>query len=234
MFALIIPLALTALLTQTAQAPNSQEKIPNPPKVRVFTSNQWQNLFDGKTLADWKRTEFGGGGDVTVEKRFRGGQSAIMVNSGVALSGFNWTGSELPKTNYEVALEGMKIEGSDFFCGLTFPVGESHASLILGGWGGGTVGISNIDNRDASDNETTQHLGFRRSRWFKIRVRVTPATLEAWIDDKKIITQQITGRNISLRHGEISQSIPLGISTYQTSAAFRTIKLRGLSAKEKR
>ena len=234
MFALIIAFAWTALPTQIVKTPTPPEKIQNPSKVRLFTGNQWQNLFDGKSFTDWKRTEFGGGGDVTVEKRFRGDHSAIIINSGVALSGFNWTGDPLPKTDYEIALEAMKVEGVDFFCGLTFPVGDSHASLILGGWGGGTVGISSIDNRDASNNETTQTISFRRNRWFKIRVRVTAATLEAWLDNKRIINQPLTGKTISLRPGEIAQSVPLGISTYQTSSAFRAIKIRGLTAKEKR
>lgn len=233
MFSLIMSLALTTHLLQPVQAADAQETKQDSPKTRVFTENRWQTLFDGKSLTDWKRTEFGGG-DVTVEKRFRGEQSVIKVSSGVALSGFNWTGEALPKTNYEIALEAMKLEGTDFFCGLTFPVGDSYASLILGGWGGGTVGISSIDNRDASDNETTQHIAFRKNRWFKIRVRVTPATLEAWLDNKRIVNLQLTGKMISLRPGEIAQSVPLGISTYQTSSAFRAIKIRGLSAKEKR
>ena len=190
-------------------------------------SDGWIDLFDGRSLAGWKVTEFAGRGEVTVDKAFRGGPPAIVVSPGVALSGFNWTGM-VPRTNYEVALEMMKIEGHDFPCGLTFPVAESYASLILGGWGGGVVGLSSIDDRDASENETTKFMAFPKDRWFKVRMRVTPAKLEAWLDDKKIVDQDITNRKISLRRGEISRSVPLGISTYQTSAAFRAIRLRRL------
>src|SRR5205823_2277761 len=113
---------------------------------------EWKDLFDGKALGNWKKTDFGGGGEVKVEKSFRNGPPAIVVQMGATLSGFNWTGKDIPKTNYEVSLECMRIEGGDFVCGLTFPVADSHASLILGGWGGATVGISSIDGSDASEN----------------------------------------------------------------------------------
>ena len=37
----------------------------------------------------------------------------------------------LPKVDYEIELDAMKVNGSDFFVGLTFPYKESHASIIL-------------------------------------------------------------------------------------------------------
>lgn len=197
-------------------------------RTKAGDSSGWQSLFDGKTLAGWTRTDFGGGAEVEVDKAFRGGPPAIVVGMGDTLSGFNWT-RDVPRTNYEIALEAMKIDGNDFMCGLTFPVGDSYASLILGGWGGGVVGISSIDNSDASENETTKYMSFPKDRWYKIRLRVTPSKLEAWLDEKQIVDQNIKGRKISLRPGEISRSIPLGISTYRTSAAFRAIKLRRLA-----
>jgi hypothetical protein len=193
-------------------------------------TTEWKSLFDGKSLANWKKTDFGGGGEVKVEQSFHSGPPAITVGMGDSLSGFNWTGGDLPRTRYEIYLEAMKIDGNDFVCGLTFPVGDSHASLILGGWGGAVVGISSIDNMDASENETTKYMEFPKNRWFKVRMRVTPDKLEAWLDDKKVIDQKITGRKISLRAGDIMRSIPLGISTYRTSAAYREIKLRRLGA----
>jgi hypothetical protein len=185
----------------------------------------WKSLFDGKTLNGWTRTDFGGGGEVHVEPAFRGGPAAIVVDMGASLSGFNWTG-EVPRTNYEIALEALKIDGSDFLCGLTFPVADSYASLILGGWGGGVVGISSIDFLDASENATTQYMAFKKDIWYRVRMRVTPNKLEAWLDDKKIVDQDITGKKIGLRAGDISRSKPLGIATYQTAAAYRDIKLR--------
>ncbi len=187
----------------------------------------WKPLFDGKSLAGWERTGFAGGGEVTVDPTFRGGRPAIVVGAGSTLSGFHYKG-EVPRTNYEVSLEALKIQGGDFSCGLTFPVGDSHASLILGGWGGAVVGISSIDGRDASENETTKYLSFPPDRWYRVRLRVTPGKLEAWLDDRQIVDQELEGRRIGLRPGDIGLQVPLGISTFQTSAAYREIRLRRL------
>ncbi len=181
----------------------------------------WQSLFDGKSLGQWKSTEFGGEGKVTVAN----GQ--INLQAGANLTGINWSGGALPKTNYEISLEAKKTDGSDFFCGLTFPVGNSFCSLIVGGWGGGIVGLSSIDGQDASENETTQVMSFPDNRWFRIRVKVTPAKIEAWLDDKNVADVVTTGHQIDIR-SEVELSKPLGIATWVTGAAYRDIKIRRL------
>ncbi len=201
---------------------DAADEAPKPDK------DGWVSLFDGATLGGWKRTEFAAGGEVTVEKDFRKGGPAIVLGAGERLSGFNWT-KELPKINYELSLEAMKTEGRDFFLGLTFPVGESHATLVVGGWGGGVVGISNIDNSDASENATTKYLDFVKDKWYKVRLKVTKAKIEAWIDDKPVVDADIVGKKVSLRPGDISQSVPLGIATYRTDAAYRALKIRNLN-----
>src|SRR5262249_54003361 len=132
--------------------------------------------------------------------------------------------------DYEISLEAMRVSGSDFFCGLTFPVGEAPCSFIVGGWGGGVVGLSSIDGSDASENETTQYKEFTTGRWYKVRVRVTKEKIEAWIDDKKMVDLPTKDRGISIRV-EVELSRPLGISSYATTAALRDIKLRRLDGK---
>ena len=71
-------------------------------------------------------------------------------------------------------------------------------------------------------------MGFPFNRWYRVRLRVTPAKIEAWLDDQQIVDQEITGKKISLRPGDISLSRPLGISTFRTTAGFRAIRLRVL------
>lgn len=190
------------------------------PGVGIAQEN-WQSLFDGKSLGQWKSTEFGGEGKVTVAN----GQ--INLEAGANLTGITWSGGALPKTNYEISLEAKKTDGSDFFCGLTFPVANSFCSLIVGGWGGGIVGLSSIDGHDASENETTQVMNFPANRWYRIRVKVTPTKIEAWLDDKSLADVTITGHSIDIR-SEVELSKPLGIATWMTGAAFRDIKLRRL------
>jgi hypothetical protein len=132
----------------------------------------------------------------------------------------------LPKNNYEIELDAMKVQGSDFCCGLTFPVQNSFCSLILGGWGGGVVGLSSIDGMDASENETTKSLYFKPDRWYHVRLRVTDKKIETWLDSELIINVEIEGRQIAMRFGEIYRSKPLGIATYTTSAALKNIQMR--------
>ena len=183
-------------------------------------------MFDGRSLKGWKVTDFAGHGEVEVA------QGQIVLGMGAALTGINWT-NELPKINYEVTLEAKKVDGSDFFCGLTFPVGESFCSFIIGGWGGGVVGLSSIDGEDASQNETTKYLNFEKGRWYRIRLRVAPSRIEGWIDQEKVVDLDTTGRSMTMRFGEIELSKPLGLATWVTTAAFREIQIRELKPKEK-
>ena len=181
----------------------------------------WRPLFDGKTLTNWQPTKFVGEGAVKVEN----GQ--IILEAGRSLTGITWIGPELPTTNYEIALQAMRVEGSDFFAGVTFPVADSFCSLILGGWGGTVVGLSSINGMDASENETSQSVQFESGRWYSIRIRVTPAKIEAWLDERQIINQSLKGNKIGTRF-EVEPSQPLGVASWQTKAALRDLRLRRL------
>ena len=91
----------------------------------------------------------------------------------------------VPRYRLEVELEAMRVEGSDFFCGLTFPIKDEFCSLIVGGWGGGVVGLSSVDGSDASENETTGYREFEKGKWYPIKLRVTDQRITAWIDGKE-------------------------------------------------
>ena len=179
----------------------------------------WQSLFDGATLTGWKLSGFGGAGEVECR------QGLLLCGMGDLFTGVTCT-NPVPTMNYEITLDAMRVMGSDFFCGLTFPVRDSYCSLIVGGWGGSLVGLSSLDDEDASQNETTQFIGFENGRWYRIRVRVSETKIEAWIEQKKVVNVLTTGRKLSLRPGEIERSKPLGLATWVTSAAFRELKLR--------
>ncbi|MSU51242.1 MAG: DUF1080 domain-containing protein [Opitutus sp.] len=188
-----------------------------------------QVLFDGKSLKGWMQSDFEGEGAIKIENPFQGGPGVIVIEAGTTLSGITWTnGASLPRTNYEISLEAMRLKGSDFFCALTFPVGKSACSFVVGGWGGVVVGLSSVDHSDAADNETSQSREFVDHRWYRIRVRVTDEKIEAWIDAEPMVDLETKGRTISIRPGDIQRSLPLGIATYMTRAAVRDIRLRRL------
>jgi 3-keto-disaccharide hydrolase len=142
------------------------------------------------------------------------------------MTGVTWTNDVL-RRNYEISLEAMRVEGNDFFCALTFPVGDDPCSLIVGGWGGGVVGLSSLDGEDAAHNDTTQYMNFDNGRWFKIRLRVANSKIQAWIDNDKVVDVDTTGRKVSIRV-EVEPSKPLGFATWSTTGALRNIKLRRL------
>ncbi len=190
-------------------------------QIGTNSEQAWRPLFDGKTLTNWQSTKFVGEGAVKVEN----GQ--IILETGRSLTGITWIGPDLPTTNYEIALQAMRVEGSDFFAGVTFPVADSFCSLILGGWGGRVVGLSSINGMDASENETSQSVQFESGRWYSIRIRVTPATIEAWLDERQIINQSLKGNKIGTRF-EVEPSQPLGVASWQTKAALRDLRLRRL------
>lgn len=185
----------------------------------------WQPLFDGKTLAGWTPTKFGGGGEIEVK------DGALVLNQGI-LTGVNYT-NPVPTVDYEVAFEARRTSGQDFFCGFTFPVRDSHATLVLGGWGGAVVGISSLNNQDASQNDTTQYRNFKTGQWYRFRLSVTATNLSLWLDDEHLINADITGVEVSLRPGEIELSKPFGIATWSTTGEIRDLKLRRLKDEPK-
>lgn len=193
-----------------------------PPAATRPVETTGLSLFDGKTLGKWKPTDYAGGGEPRVE------DGSIILPVGERLTGVNWTGEALPKMNYEISFKAQRVDGSDFFVGLTFPADDSYGSLILGGWGGTVCGISSFDDEDAAHNATRTFHSFDNGKWYRVRLRVTPTKVEAWVDDEKIVDAVTTGKKLSLRI-DIEQSKPLGLASFQSTAAIQDIQLKTLA-----
>jgi hypothetical protein len=174
-------------------------------------------LFDGKTLNGWEITNFGPQGPVYVSG------DEIILGMGDGCTGITWK-RDFPLTGYEVTLEAMKVEGNDFFCGMTFPVGKDPCTLIVGGWGGTIVGLSSINGMDASENETTTLKQFEKNQWYRIRLKVTEQTIQAWINGEIVVDFTIDDNTLSIRP-EVDLSKPFGIASWRTTAALRNIRL---------
>lgn len=183
-------------------------------------------LFDGTSLGNWKPLSFGGEGAVYVE------EGAMHLDQGSPMTGVVWTGEVPARNDFEISLKAKKVAGDDFFLALTFPVNDSHCSLVVGGWGGGLVGLSSINGMDASENGTTTVAHFEKGKWYSIRVRVHANWITCFIDDKPCVDIDIAGCKIGLRPGEIELCAPLGLATYETWAAYRDVTWRALTAEE--
>jgi hypothetical protein len=182
-------------------------------------------LFDGKSLEGWKKTDFYGSGDVKVET------GMVVMSAGRSMTGITSTRSDLPTTNYELSYEAMRIGGRDFFAAATFPVGTSFITLVNGGWGGSMTGLSSLDGMDASENETTRSIRYQDKTWYAFRVRVTGKMIRCSIDGKEILAVNYQDRRVGTRI-ECRHSQPLGFATWETTGAVRNVKIRKLTAEE--
>ena len=194
---------------------NELAKLPAPPKP----DDGWLSLFNGKDLSGWEETDYAGRGNVKVQN------GELHIENGLVITGVTYTNKTvLPKTNYEIEYEAKKLNGTDFFGLLTFPVGDAHASLVTGGWGGAVTGISSINSMDASENNTTVYLKFNKDHWYKFRLRVTPDNLSVWMTPKEhLIPLNATVASVVKSYQEDAAKAGQTLTAEQAESALRAI-----------
>ena len=139
----------------------------------------------------------------------------LVIGTGEPATGVRWT-EKFPKMNYEIELEGKRVAGNDFFCGMSFPVGDGGLTLILGGWGGWVVGLSCIDGNRAVDNQTCTSREFKDDQWYRIRVQVTQQKVCAiWMTST--LWNRTRNRKLTVT-SEIEPCLPFGLVTWNTTA----------------
>jgi hypothetical protein len=189
----------------------------NTVKVDEAVNSDSTLMFDGKSLDGWEITNFGPQGPVYVSV------DKIILGMGDGCTGITWKG-DFPVNNYKVSLETMRMQGNDFFCGITFPVDKEACTLIVGGWGGTVVGLSSINKQDASENETTTLQKFEKEKWYRICLVVKNDTIKATIDDRVVVDFVKGNKELSIRP-EVQLSKPFGIASWNTTAALKNIRL---------
>ncbi len=218
--AVVVATTLVLVFSTGVASSRGEEKKPTAkPKSKKMV------LFDGKTLKGWKKTNFGGEGEVKVEK------NTIFMEFGSSLTGITSTRKDLPTTNYELSYEAMRLDGFDFFAAATFPVGKSHVTFVNGGWGGSVTGISSLDGFDASENETGTFFDYKNNKWYKFRIRITDEKMQCFVDDKNVIDVEYKDRTVGTRI-EADLSKPMGFATWETKGALRKIEVRKLTPAE--
>jgi hypothetical protein len=194
----------------------------SPPQAEPAGS-AWQDLFDGQSLEGWESIQFGGEGQVEL----RAGIALLPIGS--PLTGLRYPAG-LPLTSgYELEACCLRQTGTDFFCGLTIPVGDSFATVVLGGWGGALCGLSCIDLLDASENETKSFRRFESDTIYTLRIRVESHRVRAWVDSEVLFDFEIGSRLISPRT-EVLPCLPLGLASYLTTAEFHSMRWRPLAS----
>jgi len=207
-----------------AAAPATPGKAAAPAKALTPTTvpvGEWFSLFDGKTLKGWevlKEDDFSLAGKVQVK------DSAILLGEGVPFTGIVWD-DEFPKENYEIVWEARRVGGIDIFASVTIPVGDAHVTFVSGGWGDSVVGLSSVDDLNASDNEWTKIMSFKNEQWYDFRIRVTPKKIEAWIDDKPVVECERGDHKFTV-YPELALTRPLGFFSWSTTGAVRNLDMR--------
>jgi len=185
---------------------------------------EWVSLFDGETLDGWRVADgrwFAGHGNVVAR------DGLILLEAGADHTGIAMT-RNVPTVDYEICADAMRVAGDADFCNIVFPVGASHCGLLVGGWGGRVVALNMVDGHSVEGNPTTLRMDFDRGRWYPVRLRVTEARIEAWIDKQKVIDIERAGHQFALLEAHVFLK-PLGLEAVKTRAALRNIRLRRLA-----
>jgi hypothetical protein len=91
---------------------------------------------------------------------------------------------------------------------------------------GDYVGMEFVDGK-ADTKQTAKQVPFQNGRWYKLRLRVTQAKIEAWADDTKMIDLPRAGHTFSA-HAEYNDVKPFGFLAWAAEAALRNITLTKL------
>lgn len=184
----------------------------------------WKKLIDSPKMEGFESINFGGEGDVTFN------DGVLKLGSGLPMTGIRYTKKDFPKENFEIRWKARRVSGSDFFVCLTFPVGEEHCSLICGGWGGGLIGISNINGNNASENHTTRYSGFKNGQWYTFRIKVDGKQVTAWVEgEEDPIVVEREGTTFSVR-AESRPTRPLGYAGFESVVEVKDWEYRELEA----
>ncbi len=170
---------------------------------------KWIPLIESDSLKGWDLTNFGGEGAIEVS------EGVTRFGNGDPLTGITFGKKDFPKENFELRWKAMRFDGSDFFAGVTFPVGDEFCSFVAGGWGGGLVGLSNINGNNASENETASFRQFKNKQWYSFRVRVDKKNITAWVDDEEVLKVEREKGKFSV-HAAVMKSRPLGYCVFQS------------------
>jgi hypothetical protein len=215
-------LLLSCSMLPFAIAQTGTTKVPEAKQDVKRDSASWKTLIANESMEGWEKTNFGGEGDVDVK------DGVMRIGRGDPLTGVTTNRKDFPTQDYEMQWKANRVEGSDFFVGLTFPVGKEFCSLIVGGWGGSLVGLSSINGSDASENETSSFQDIKNGKDYSFRLRVDSTHITVWMEDKELIKVERAEGKFSLR-SEVFKSRPLGYCTFQSTVELKNWEYRRLN-----
>ena len=208
--------------TPTPPKPTTKQP-PQPEPPQPPPADDWVSLFDGKALGAWQPVE-----------RF---ESTASVEDGKLVlaarpewNAIHWR-VDVPREDYELTYETMRVLGSRDFGTLAFAIGgATHCMLHIGTGEGNLAGLSNVDNKDYRSNGTAVPFAFENGRWYAVTLRVTAEQVEAWVEGRKLVDIPRAGHTFAPASHRLRDIKAFGLCSYNTTAAVRNIRLRRLGA----
>ncbi|MFW6163799.1 MAG: family 16 glycoside hydrolase, partial [Planctomycetota bacterium] len=201
---------------------------PKPPQGKP-KPGQWQSLFDGESLGQWKPVV---PDDAPQKARVSVRDGAIVIEGDTYDKGIAWTG-DFPSDSYEVAMETMRAAGptkrvNHEFCDIVFPVGDTTCVLLVGAGGeeADLVALKNVDGKRTEQPPLAGRVPTVEGRWYRIGLRVTPASVRVWVDGKPIIQLPRDRHQLDVqwRH----DYLPFGIQAGVKRTLLRNLRVRRL------
>lgn len=183
--------------------------------------NSVMSLLSKNSLEGWSPTDFFKPGKVDIQ------DGVLKLGRGKPMTGVTSLKKDMPTTGFEIAFEARRMDGDDFFAALTFPVNSGFLTFVNGGWSGNITGLSSIDGSDASENETSCLYKFENEIWYQFKVRVEDQQIQCFVNDKKIVDFDGSGRSLKTRV-ESRPSQPLGFACFDCESEIRNVLLKTL------
>jgi serine/threonine-protein kinase len=215
-------------VSSPAKKPSPAPPAPDPqsptPSLADKHQTAWQDLFDGRTLDGWRvvedAPEFAKHGTVLPRGR------ELIFEKGDPATGIAWT-REVRRVDYEISLEAMRERGTGSLCEVFFPFKDEYCKLAVAG-DNTMVCLELVDDRPGPQNATQRKFACQDGRWYRIRLRVTAAAIEAWVDDEKMVDFDPARHKLSLHPYQFPLR-PFGLRTWNSAAAIRNLRLRQLT-----
>jgi alpha-N-arabinofuranosidase len=172
-------------------------------------------------------------GEMVWDRTFEGGQASSRwaVADGCLMHEGHAPNTRLmfgdPKwTDYEFTLEARKIDGGEGFLVLFRETSKDDFYWAnLGGWQNKRHGLERGTKGEGRWRGVgkTQEGSIEAGKWYRIRVRCEGAKIQVFLDDAKVL--EFTDEQGAHLAGRV------GVGTWETSAAFRNLKVTSLDGK---
>lgn len=141
-----------------AQEPKETSKESSKQESKV----QWKKVLPESGLEGWEKTNFGGEGLVEIK------DGVLVLMPGEPMTGVNKLGKDFPTEDFEMQWQAQRLDGSDFFVGITFP--RQRALLAdcrrLGWW----IGRDQQHRRKRCERERDGQLP-ELQEWSMVRIQ---------------------------------------------------------------